>query len=239
MKNYICVYDFETDGKKPETCEPVQIASCMIHPHTLDIVPDSEFTSFMRPLGIDDEDYYESHKDTIAWHAGNYIDEFGDMEEGPREEAIKSIYQKWKDAPSQSQVWGDFCQYLLKYNNNQSRRAWWTAPIRGGHNIIKFDDVITKRLCARYNQLTKDGETKIFYPRDVIDAQHLCFFWFENLPEPTAYNMAVLREFFGMEEWGAHDALNDVKDSSVIIQKFMRLFRATAAKVKFKGAMSK
>ena len=83
MKQYICVYDFETDGKIPEECEPVQIASVMIHPHTLEIVPDSEFTSFMRPWGIDDEDYYETHKDTIAWHAGNYIEDFADMDHSP------------------------------------------------------------------------------------------------------------------------------------------------------------
>lgn len=237
MKNYICVYDFETDSPKPETCEPVQIAALMLHPHTLNIVEDSEFVSYMRPEGIDDKNYLKKNYDTIKWHATNYHPDFYELKSGDQDEAVMGILQKWKDAPNQKQVWSDFCTYLLKYNNNQARRSKFSAPIRAGANIRRFDNTIVDRMCTRFGTVTKDGEQKIFQPRDVVDIMELAFYWFENLPEPKAYNMGALREFFGMSDEGAHDALVDIRDEAAMIQKFLRLHRSIAAKVKFRGAM--
>lgn len=238
MKNFICVYDFETDGKIPEVCEPVQVAAAMINPITLEIVDDSYFCSYMRPKGIEDDGYFDIHKDTIAWHAMNYTDNWDHLTQKDRDVATQGIYNTWLDAPEQKQVWGDFTTYLLKYNKNQSRRSRFSAPIRAGMNVRRFDNVIADRLCTRFGYLTKDGEQKIFTPRDVIDIMELAFYWFENLPEPKAYNMLELRKFFGMSGEGAHDALIDVKDEAKMIQKFMRLLRKTAAKVQFKNAMA-
>ena len=238
MTNFVCVYDFETDGKIPEECEPVQVAAAMIHPITLELVDDSYFCSFMRPQGIEDEGYFEAHEDTIAWHAMNYTDNWDDLTKADKDVATRKIYDIWLDAPEQKQVWGDFTSYLLKYNKNQSHRSRFSAPIRAGMNVRRFDNVIVDRLCARFGYLTKAGEQKIFHPRDVIDILDLAFYWFENLPEPKAYNMLALREFFGMSGEGAHDALIDVKDEAEMIQKFIRLHRTTAARVKFEGAMA-
>ncbi len=238
MKNFICVYDFETDGKIPQVCEPVQIGAVMINPITLEIVDDSYFCSYMRPQGIEDDGYFEAHEDTIAWHASNYTDNWDEITKKEQDAATLAIYDKWLDSPEQKQVWGDFTTYLLKYNKNQSRRSRFSAPIRAGMNIRRFDNVITDRLCARFGYLTKDNEQKIFHPRDVVDIMELAFYWFENLPEPKAYNMGELRKFFGMSDENAHDALGDVKDSVPMIQKFMRLLRKTASRVQFKNAMA-
>lgn len=239
MKNYICVYDFETDGANPEVCEPVQIASCIINPTTLEIMENSEFSSFMRPEGVDDDDYYEKNRDTIIWHAKNYVDNFGDLSANEQEEEAKKIHQKWKDSPTQKQVFGEFFTYLKKYHTTQKRQTMFTAPIAAGHNIRNFDDIIMKRKCLDHGMVNpKSGDVKIFHPRDSIDIKELAFLWFESLAEPARYNMDELRSFFGMPLHGAHDALNDIRDEARVIQRFMRLHRATAHRVKFKGSMA-
>lgn len=224
MDNFVCIYDFETDDKDQHTCEPVQIAASMIHPKSLEHVEGSEFTSYMQPIDINDEDYYEKHEETIKWHAENY-------KCTPQE-----IFNKWKSAPMQKVVWKDFQTYLLKYNMNQSRKSKFSAPIRAGANIIKFDDVITQRLCTRYGMVSKDGEQKIFAPRDFIDLTNLAFYWFENAVEPDAYNMNELRTYFGLDHEGSHDALKDVKDCGILIARLLRLHRHIAPKVKFKNS---
>lgn len=224
MDNFICTYDFETDGKDQRVCEPVQIAACMIHPKSLNIVENSEFVSYMQPIDINDEDYYEKHEDTIKWHAENY-------KTTPQE-----IFNTWKSAPTQKVVWKDFHTYLLKYNMNQSRKSKFSAPICAGANIVKFDNVITQRLCERYGMVSKEGEQKIFAPRDFIDITNLMFYWFENALEPDAYNMNSLRTFFGLDHDGSHDALKDVRDCSLIISKFLKLHRNLSSKIAFKGS---
>ena len=239
MKNFICVYDFETDGSNQEICEPVQLASCMINPTTLDIVPDSEFKSYMRPNGIDDKDYFDRVNETIHWHARNYEPKYDEMDQEGKNTEAKKIFEKWKNAPHQYQVFNDFATYISKYNINQSRKSKFTAPVRAGHNILRFDDIILNRKCKEFKLVSKEGEQKIFNPRDVIDILQMAFYWFESLPEPKAYNMLELRNFFGMSQEGAHDALCDVRDEAKIIQKFMKLHRATAHKVRFKGAMAR
>ena len=238
MKNFICVYDFETDSADPNTCEPVQIASCIISPTTLEIVDNSEFSSFMRPEDIDEDSYYDEHRDTIRWHAKNYVDNFTELDAESQEEECNKIYLKWKSSPTQEQVFNEFASYLSKYHTTQKRQSMFTAPIRAGHNIRSFDDVILFRKCKDFDLLNgKKTDVKIFHPRDSVDIKELAFLWFESLSEPKAYNMDELRLFFGMSTHGAHDALNDIRDEALVIQKFLRLHRMTAARVKFKGAM--
>ena len=224
MKNFICVYDFETDSPNPHECEPVQLAACIINNITLEIMPNSEFCVNMRPPNIDDEDYFEKHESTIEWHAKNY-------NKSPTE-----IFELWKSFPAQKQGWEHFTNYLLKYNKNQSRRTKFGAPIRAGANIRRFDNIIVDRLCKRYGNVTGTGEQNIFSPRDIIDIMEICFYWFENLPEPKAYNMDTLRQFFGIPLEGSHDALKDIRDEAWIIQKFMKLFRIQSHKIRFRGA---
>lgn len=227
MKQHICVYDFETDSPNPRECEPVQLAACILSNTTLEIMDKSEFCVDMRPPGIDNEDYFEKHKSTIEWHAKNYNC------------TAQEIFDKWKGYPEQKQGWEHFMQYLKRYNKNQARKQKWDAPIRAGANIREFDNIIMDRLCERYGDVDKNGQQKIFYPRDVIDIKEVAFYWFENLPEPSALNMDILRPYFGIPSEGGHDALKDVRDEAWIIQKFMRLFRRQAPKIPFKGAYNR
>lgn len=224
MKQHICVYDFETDSSDPKTCEPVQLAACILNKMTLQVMDGSEFCTDMRPSDIDEENYYKEHEETIKWHAGNYGC------------APEEIFNKWKEATNQKEAWKLFVNHLLKYNTNQSKKTWWTAPIRGGCNIREFDNIIIQRLSEKYGNVSTSGETNLFYPRDVIDIKEVAFYWFESCEEPKAYNMDTLRPFFNIPGEQAHDAMKDIQDEAWMIARFIGLFRNQTRKIKFKGA---
>jgi len=222
--NKIVVYDYETDSADPHTCNPVQLAAVMVNPRTLELIPDSEFNTMMKPIGFDDEDYFDKHKDTIEWHAKILKCDADD------------VMEKWSKAPHQADAFATFTSYLLKYHTRTQRQNMFSAPLKAGYNIVKFDNIISQRLCETYHNITKDGEMNIFHPRDQIDGLMLAFNWWENADEPAKYNMDAVREYLGMSGENAHDALQDVKDTAKLITRFLKLHRKYAANVKFKGA---
>lgn len=231
MKNFICVYDYETDGKLPYECEPTELGACIISPRTLEIVENSEFILTLRPPQIDEPDYYRKHEDTIGFHAKNRLKEGENIEDKK-----KQIFESWKAGVDQKIGWQQFIAYLEKYNINKKKKSMFGAPIRAGSNIRGFDDIISTRLANRYGQVNKEKEMNIFHPRDVIDTQDLAFYWFESLKEPTSYSMDSLRPFFGMSKEGGHAALKDVKDSAWVICKMLKLHRSLASRIGFKGS---
>ena len=220
----IAVMDYESDSVDPYTCQPTQLACLMVEPRTLEIIPGSEFNSLMRPADIDNDNYLQEHKNTIEFHAKN------------QHSTAEEVVATWKEAPSQKVVWQKFVNYLLQYHTTQSRKSVWTAPIVAGMNIINFDCIINDRLAKLYGNVDKQGRSTLFYARDRLDLMLYCTQWFESSEEPKSYSMDALREYFGIDAEGAHDALKDVKDTSNILIKFQKLIRKTSAKVKFAGA---
>ena len=55
----IIVFDFETGGANPHTCQPTQIAAVAIHARKLELQPGGIFDSEIRPI-IDDEKAIEA-----------------------------------------------------------------------------------------------------------------------------------------------------------------------------------
>ena len=218
----ICVFDFETDSPDPHTCQPVELAAIMIDPRKLQFIDGSEFSSMMRPVNIDDEDYYEVHKDTIDWHARQ-------LNKQPMD-----VLDSWKAAPLQKNVWGDFKRYLNMYHLSESRKSAFTAPLICGYNVLNFDLPIIQRLSEKYKDVSKRGETKLFFGRDKIDVLHLVFMFFENLPDLESYTLDAVRELMGLSSEGAHTAIKDVKDTGEIAIRFMRQIRSVAGRLKFK-----
>jgi DNA polymerase III epsilon subunit-like protein len=221
----IAVFDFETDSADPRSCNPVELACLVLDPRTLEIVPNSEFSTKIRPPSIDDTNYYELHKDTIEWHAKNH------------KCTSEDILKEWKSAIPQDVAWKNFKEYLSKYHTTTKKRSMWSAPIAAGMNIIRFDLPIIERLSGLYGDLNSSGETKIFFPRDRVDLMPTLFMWFENMEEPSSYSMDVCRPFFGIDDKNSHEAIKDVQDTAKLISKFMKLHRYCASKVTtFKGA---
>ena len=220
-KNKICVFDFETDGRDVETLNPVQLAAVIIDPRKLELVKKAEFNSFMRPEDIDKKNYVDKNRATIEWHANI------------RSCTVDEILELWKSAPPQKNVWENFIEFLSKFHKAGQRKTKFSAPIACGYNINKFDLPIVERLCAKHSK-----SKEIFHPRDKLDLMHWMFPWFENSVEVTSYSMDNMREYLGMSNANAHDALQDVKDTASLLCRFLRLYRRTAKMVKFKGSFA-
>jgi len=224
--NKICVFDFETDGSDPRVCSPVQIASVIIDPIKLELVPNSEFNIFFKPDVLAKDENYEYTTDILDFHA---------KVKGCSKD---DILKEWKAYPSQEQSWKMFTNYLEMYHSRSSKKSQFSAPIAAGYNINRFDLPIVDRLSNKYGNVNKESKSDIFYPRDVVDIMNLIFYWFENNGDLKSYSLDSLRDYFGISKAGAHDALKDVKDCADILIRFLRLHRNLSNKIKFKDSFS-
>jgi DNA polymerase III epsilon subunit-like protein len=210
------VFDFETDGVDPHTCNPVQVAAIAIDPRKLEIIPNSEFNMMMRPPGIEKPEYTQDEKrmDTIQWHANL------------RGVTTDEVIQKWKDAPDQEYAWKQFSSYVDKFNFKKND---WFAPIACGANIREFDLPIAARLNEKHKV------SRLFWNRDKVDLLDMCFLWFNWVDDaPKNYKVDTLRDHFGMSKENSHDALQDVKDCASLIIRFLKLHNNLAQKITFR-----
>jgi DNA polymerase III epsilon subunit-like protein len=91
-------------------------------------------------------------------------------------------------------------------------------------------------MCKLYGPLdNKSKEPILFHGRDKIDLLCLCFTWFENNKDVANYKLDTLRDYFGIPKDGAHNAIKDVKDTAMILARFMKFHRNIAAKTTFRG----
>lgn len=216
----IIVFDFETTGRNADKCQPTQIAAVAIHARKLQIQPNGVFESHMRCITNDDK----------AIASG-----FNPIEEGALE-VTKRTRDSLAKGPMPKTVWKNFAKFCDQFN---FKKTAWYAPIAAGFNINGFDMKIVDRLCQEYGPTSdKTGEQKIFHPIHRIDLMQHIYCWFENNAEVNRYNMDYLREYFGMPNDNAHDALQDVKDTANILIRFLKLQRNIIEnqKVQFKNA---
>ena len=222
MANYrdIIVFDFETGGVNPQTCQPTQIAAIAIHARKLQVQPGGIFNSEIRPI-VDDE------KAIAAGVA-------------PLEEKALEITRKNREdlskAPPPKVVWQKFAEFCNQFN---FKGTSFTAPIAAGYNIIGYDLPIVQRMCEQYGPIDKKKNVqKIFNPIFTIDLMHIIYCWFENNQDVKGYNMDYMRDYFGLSKDNNHDALQDVKDTANLLIKFLRLQRSLLKKVKFENTFA-
>ena len=218
---WIIVFDWETDGPDPSTCNPVELAAIPIDPRTLDIKIDKAFNATIKPPGITKEEYFTDEKQkTIEWHAKQ------------RGVTSEDIIQTWKSGKSEKIVWKNFCEYCKKFEIEKSRDSWYPEPIAAGYNIIGFDLPICQRLAKKHK--TKMPFAKV----TKIDIMDMLFFWLENLDEPQNMRLDTMRDWFGIKAEQAHEAFSDTVDSAKLLTQFMKFHRRQSSVAKFKGAMS-
>jgi DNA polymerase III epsilon subunit-like protein len=226
IRNKICVFDFETDGKNPKECSPVQLSAVMVDPFKLEIIDKSEFNIFLKPdkLVNTELDNPYTDSDILEWHG--------------KVKAISAekVLSDWKQYPDQKQAWGQFVSYLDKYHLNGGRKSQFTAPIAAGYNILKFDMTIVNRLSVKYDNVNKEQETCLFHPRDKVDLMHVLFMWTSYISEVKSLSLDNMRDYLGLSKDNAHDAIKDVKDCADILIRFLRLHKDLSKKIKFKDA---
>ena len=215
MNNFI-VFDFETDGTDSATCNPTQLACLTIDPYNLNIIENSFFCSDIKPYEIDDPQYFTDERmDAIKWHASN------------KKCTTQEIIEQWKNAPPEKTVWTNLVQHVNKCNPKNSQ---WTAPVPCGANIKNFDLVIAARLNERY-KVNKLFNYEIV---DIRDLAFLSLMWDRSLTKRT---MDSLRKYYGIPATNSHDALQDCKDEAIIITRYLKFFKATFNRIKYKGCM--
>ncbi len=217
MLKPICVFDFETDSADELTCSPVELACVMIDPFSLEIIKGSEFSSNVKPEGIDNPDYFTPEREsTIAWHCKT-------------QKVTKDVLlEKWKTSPHIEVIWPLFVKHVEKYNKSKNQ---WDAPIASGINITNFDLVIAKRL----NEKMKISR---LFNYEIIDLRPMLFnllIWDNEL---KSRSMDSLRKYFGLKSDGAHSALIDVKQEALIVARCMKYFKANFKKEKFKNSFA-
>ena len=195
---WIIVFDLETDGTDPYSCNAVELAAVPVDPRTLEIKESQAFRVTIKPDGIDDEEYFtKARQDTIAWHAKT------------RGVEPEDIIKDWKSGQTEKVAWKNFMSYCSKYEVDKRPGQWYTEPIPAGYNIIGFDMPILKRLSEKYKtKMPLSTVTK-------IDMMDILFTWFENLDEPNGMKLDTFRDFFGLKASAqAHEALSDTIDEA-------------------------
>lgn len=222
--NKICVFDFETDGSNPSECSPVQIAAVMVDPINLEIIPNSEFNCNFKPEVMEKDPKYEYTTDILDFHAK------------VKGCSKQDVYAEWSKYPKQELSWKMFLDYLDKYHLKRKTKTQFSAPIAAGYNIYRFDLPIVQRMSLKYKNINKEGNSNVFYPRDVVDVINLVYYWFGHTDELKSFTLDSLRDYLGISKDGAHDAIKDVKDTADILIRFLKLHRNLSEKIQFKGS---
>jgi len=220
--NTYIIFDFESGSANPHKCQPTQIAAIALHSKKLTIEPNGIFNSEILPI-LDDEKAMAMGLDPL--------------EDKALEITHKTI-EGLSTAPSLDIVWQKFVQFVNKFNYKKSS---FTAPIPCGYNINGFDMHIVNRLCDKFGNIDKNNRQNLFNPIFKIDLMDLVFAWTENNPDIKSRSLTAMCEYFGLPTAnieGAHDALQDVKNTANILIKFLKYHRAVAEKTKFEKAFA-
>lgn len=218
MKRDIIVFDFETGGRDPNTCQPTQIAAAAIDGRNL------------KAKGFFNSEIWAETDDDKAIAAG-----LGPIEEGALKVTGKTREQIAK-APKPQTVWTKFAEFVNKYNWKGTQ---FFAPIPAGYNILGYDMPIVDRMCKLYGPWDeKKQKQKLFHQIYKIDMMDNMFMWTEGDPNVKSISMDTLRERMGLSTDNAHDALQDVKDTANIMIKFMKTHRQVYRNLKIEKAFA-
>ena len=206
--NTLICFDFETTGKDPLVCWPVEIAGKAYDARSLEPIKDGEFHSMCKPP--DDVIIEQEALDVTGIKRGDIA-----------------------AAPSIEVVYPSFIRFVERFNRKKNK---WEAPVPIGQNIKGFDLKIHSRMLEKFG--SKGADSICFNTFKQTDLLDILFMWFENSNELPKFNMDTLRPYFGIETKTAHRALTDVRITGAIITRFLKFHRTMMANnpVRFKDA---
>ena len=214
----IIVFDFETGGRDPNTCQVTQLAALAIDGRNFRLK--GEFNS---------EVWAETDEDEAVRKG------LGPIEDGALKVTGKTRGQIAK-APKPKAVWKKFCAFVDKYN---WKGTSFFAPIPAGYNILGYDMIIVDRLCKEYGPWDESRKKqKLFHQIYKIDMMDNYYMWTEGDPSVKSRSMDAIRDRMGMDTDNAHDALQDVKDTANLMIKFMKTHRAVYRNLKLEKAFA-
>ena len=218
MNRDIIVFDFETGGRDPNTCQVTQLAALALDGRNFNL------------KGTFNSEIWAEVDDDKAVKKG-----LAPVEEGALKVTGKTREQIAK-APKPKVAWKKFCAFVDKYN---WKGTSFFAPIPAGYNILGYDMIIIDRLCKEYGPWDETRQKqKLFHQIHKIDMMDNYWMWTEGDPSIKSRSMDSIRERMGMSTENAHDALQDVKDTANLMIKFMKTHRAVYRNLKLEKAFA-
>ena len=163
MNRDIIVFDFETGGRDPNTCQVTQLAALAIDGRSFKL------------KGTFDSEIWAEIDDDEAVKKG-----LAPLEEGALKVTGKTREQISK-APKPKIVWEKFCAFVNKYN---WKGTSFFAPIPAGYNILGYDMIIIDRLCKQYGPWDEQRKRqKLFHQIYKIDMMDNYWMWTEGPPK--------------------------------------------------------
>jgi DNA polymerase III epsilon subunit-like protein len=236
----IIFFDYETTGKNPHTCQPIELAAAVIDGRKLEVREDECFSSYIKPLPQDKAVSYGL--------------------EPLSEEALKVTKidpKELEKAPDLKTAWGQFELFVDKFA--KKRNDPWSRPIGAGFNNDGYDNKINDRVAGgQYWFLSSeqkkllgikdpygfgpwDEERKqctIFHKIICIDLMDLVWTWWENQVGMDNISMDNIRAEFGIDSKHAHRGICDVLQGAQLLARFLKLQRKMVPKVKFRNSFS-
>jgi DNA polymerase III epsilon subunit-like protein len=236
----IIFYDYETGGKNPHTCQPIELAAAVIDGRRLEVREDECFSSYIKPL--DDEEAIAHGLEPVS------------------EEALKITKidrEVLKTAPDYKTVWGQFELFADKFSKKKGDP--WSAPIGAGFNNDGYDAIINNRAAGgHYWYLTSEQkkilnvkepygfgpwdderkQCKIFHKIIAIDLMDVVWTWWENQVGMDNISMDNTRKELGIDGKHAHRGICDVIQGAYVLARFLRLQRKMVPKVKFRNSFT-
>lgn len=220
---YLIVFDYETDWdpNKLDQLGIVQIAAVPVDLRNLDILIDEIFAIDVKPADAHMPEYFAAHQQTIEWHSRQ-------QNCSPQE-----VYERWLAGVPEKDAWDEFCKYIKGYAKSAK---FDEMPMAGGQNIRGFDLPITRRFGEKFNKKAPFSKRE----SDIIDLLDLSTQWFMWADDkPKSYSLDSLRDFFGVDKFGAHDAKKDVIDCADFIKRFLGIYERIAPRINWRPEVLK
>lgn len=186
------------------------MACLVLDPVTLEVIPGSEFMTYMRP------------------------DDLNTVDNTPEKQRALSINGITRDKLANAPVWKvgfqAFASHLKRVVPSGGK------PYAVGKNIRNFDLPITNRVCRQLGLTTPGGNNQLFDHRWNFQIEDFAMPWLLWPGLVDSISMDALRAFFGMSQEKSHDALFDVRQTAWLFRKFVKFITAKASTVRFANA---
>ncbi len=214
LNNHLCVYDLETGGKDPYTCDVLEICVIVYDINTLEKKEVEPFHTLVKPLN---NDWSKVHPKALE-----------------KNKLTRELVEE--KGVDQQVMFDQLVKYLQQF---QRKHDMWGALIPCGFNVHNFDNIIMDQMCFRY-EYTQDGDPKLFHPIHCFDLIDTLRAWFHNSDDLEGYSLDAARRYFGLSTDGSHRATKDVEDTAAILIRFLKFYRELAPKKlsQFKGCFS-
>lgn len=237
MLQDIIVFDFETGGRDPFTCQPTQIAAVAVDGRNFK--KKGEFNSYIW-AETDHDKAVEAGLAPIEDGALEVTSKFLKTSDSETAEQKQMRYETYlnliRNAPKPEAVWHKFTAFVNKYNWKQTP---FFRPVPAGYNIINYDLPIVERLCKLYGPWDKKKQkSALFHDIFKVDMMHNYFMWTEGDPSCRSRSLDTIRDMMGTPQTNAHDALADTKFTANLMVKFLKTHRSLYQRLDFSKAFA-